>query len=157
MKSFPYPLRLELIGRRRWRLAGPLVFNDPVHGRIELTPGLVTDLATIRPVRSVAVLGFAVALLLQLTPWGLLSDLSALLGLAALAVYAAVAGYGHASSAIHDGLYLMAHLPRAECDAVYYRALRAEGAARWRARIMWLGPRLGGWRRYGRDRDSGAS
>lgn len=150
MPLFLNPLRLELLGRNEWRLLAPFAFNDPTHGRLELTPGLVTDLASIRTVRAVAVVGLLLAWLLQALPWAWMAQASALVGLLALALYAAVAGYGHAAAALHDALYRAAMLPRRQADAVFYRALRAEGIARWRAWLMWAGVRLGGWRRYGR-------
>lgn len=151
MNVFPDPLRLELQQHQKWRLLAPLSFMDPVHGRLTLPAGFATDLASIRTVRSVAVVGWLLAVLLQLLPWAWMAQTSALVGLLALALYAAVAGYGHAAAALHDGLYRAAELNRWQCDAVFYRALRAEGVARWRAGLMWAGVRLGGWRRYGRS------
>jgi len=151
MNPFPDPLRLELQQHRKWRLLAPLSFLDPVQGRLTLPAGFATDLASIRAVRSVAVVGLLLAALLQLLPWGWLPHAVALVGLLALVLYAVVTGYGHAAAALHDGLYRAAVLSRWQCDAVFYRALRAEGVARWRAGLMWVGVRLGGWRRYGRS------
>ncbi|WP_279627450.1 DUF1353 domain-containing protein [Pseudomonas mohnii] len=37
---------------------------------------------------------------------------------------------------------------RKEADAILYRALRAEGVARWRAWLFWAGVRIGGAKHF---------
>lgn len=72
------------------------------------------------------------------------------LGALALLLYATVVGYGDRAAALHDWLYRARIMPRAHADAVFHRALRADGIARWRAALMWAGVRVGGgwaWRR----------
>ncbi|MEE1920334.1 DUF1353 domain-containing protein [Pseudomonas asiatica] len=64
--------------------------------------------------------------------------------------FALVAGYGNLAATIHDQLYAAGQLSRRDCDAVFYRALRAEGVARWRAWIMWAGVRIAGQKYYKR-------
>lgn len=152
MGHFPHPLRAELQpDRNTWRLLAPCVFLDADHGAIEAPPGTATDFASIRTVRSLAVVALAVALLGSLLPWAWLSAPAYALGLLALLLYAAVAGYGHEAAAVHDWLYRTGLITRRQADAVFYRALRASGVARWRAWLMWAGVRLGGWRRYGQS------
>lgn len=63
-------------------------------------------------------------------------------------VYALFATYGNYAATIHDYLYSMGTRSRSECDDIFYKALRAEGVARWRARLMWLGVRIGGKSSY---------
>ena len=72
-------------------------------------------------------------------------------------LYALLVGYGDKASTIHDWLYsgqpvtladgTSKVLSRKAADDVFYRALRAEGIARWRARAFYIGVRIGG-RRY---------
>ena len=59
---------------------------------------------------------------------------------------------------LHDQLYcslgLDGQLSRADCDAVFRRALLAAGVPAYKAWLYWLGVRAGGWvgwRRYARD------
>lgn len=51
---------------------------------------------------------------------------------------------------LHDHLYEVGQFTRAQCDAVFYRALRGDGVARWRCLIFYLGVRIGGARSYTR-------
>lgn len=66
------------------------------------------------------------------------------------------------AAAVHDQLYKSlgttyfepCRLTRAECDRVFYRALRAAGVSRTKAALYYLGVRVGGWagwNRYARD------
>lgn len=65
--------------------------------------------------------------------------------------FALIGGYGHAAAVIHDWLYRSGRLTRRDADAVFRRALRSSGIARWRAWLMWAGVRIGGSRRYRRQ------
>lgn len=65
-------------------------------------------------------------------------------------LYALVAGYGNYASTVHDYLYHTQAFSRKECDRIFYDALRAEGVAKWRAAIFWMGVRLGGSKAYNR-------
>ena len=60
-------------------------------------------------------------------------------------------GYGHAAATIHDRLYATGELSRYWSDRVFYHALRASGVARWRARLMYAGVRIGGHWRYSKQ------
>lgn len=64
-------------------------------------------------------------------------------------LYALVSGYGNYAATVHDYLYTQAELTRKECDVILYEALRAEGVAKWRAWIFYVGVRLGGKSHYG--------
>lgn len=146
---FPLPLQAEhLSDGKKWRLLAPFSFLDSAQGRLLVPAHFVTDFASTRPVRTIALAGLLLALLLAVLPWPWLSQAAHLVGLCALALYAAVVGYGHPAAALHDWLYASGHLPRVAADAVFRRALRSCGVARWRAWLMWAGVRLGGAWRY---------
>ena len=66
-------------------------------------------------------------------------------------IYALFAGYGNYASTLHDYLYENKVFPRSECDEIFYRALRSEGVAKWRAWLMWAGVRIGGGKAYKGD------
>jgi hypothetical protein len=150
---FATPLATVQLGRWEWRLSAPLIFFDAKHGMQVVAAGTSTNFASIRSIRSASVgalitaAGLSVPASLLLTA-PLLASLMGGLGLILLALYAVVAGYGNAASALHDHLYTVGALPRLECDRIFYRALRAEGVARWRAALMYLGVRLGGGGHY---------
>ena len=63
-------------------------------------------------------------------------------------LFAMVAGYGNYAATVHDWLYFGGQVSRKEADAILYRALRAEGVARWRAWLFWAGVRIGGAKHY---------
>ncbi|ATW57971.1 hypothetical protein CNR34_00038 [Pseudomonas phage nickie] len=105
--------------RRKWELTAKLRLVDEKHGPITASPGFITNLASIDALRYVAPL-----------------------------IYALLVGYGNASCTIHDMLYQDGTITRKESDDVLYRALRAEGVARWRAALFWAGVRLFGGRFY---------
>lgn len=67
-------------------------------------------------------------------------------------LYALLVGYGDRAATIHDYMYATSTsgakgvlVTRKEADEVFYRALRSEGIARWRAWMFLGGVRLGGW------------
>lgn len=64
-------------------------------------------------------------------------------------LYALVSGYGNYASTLHDYLYKIKLYDRKTCDLIFYKALRDEGVAKWRAAIMWAGVRIGGKKSYG--------
>lgn len=55
-----------------------------------------------------------------------------------------VNGRSRRAAVLHDFLYTEQKLPRAECDAIFRKALLAEGEgiSRW---VYWAGVRVGGW------------
>lgn len=120
LSRFLTTLKTEQIDRRTHVLLADLVFLDDTHGRLVAEVGFVTDFASIRVLHNAFLFGF----------------------------FALVAGYGNYAATIHDRLYTEGCLSRKDADGVLYRALRAEGIARWRARLFWAGARLGGGRRY---------
>lgn len=120
MSKFITTLKTEQIGKWNHKLFADLVLIDDEHGRLVAEIGFSTDFASIR------VLHNAVFFML----------------------FALVAGYGNYSATIHDKLYTTGQVTRRQADAVLYRALRAEGVARWRAWLFWAGVRLGGASHY---------
>lgn len=150
VNRFPSPLKLELQrDRKKWRLLAPFSYLPPGFGPVTAPAGYETDLASVRPVRTIGVTAILVGLLLAsfLTAVG-----AALLafGLGAILLYSAVVGYGQEAATIHDYLYSRRVCPRALADRLFRDALRSSGHARWRAELMWLGVRLGGAGRYGK-------
>jgi hypothetical protein len=119
MSYFIAPLAAEQLGRWEWRLIRELQLADPEHQLIVVPVGYLTNFASIRGLRVWLVL-----------------------------IYALLVGYGNASCAVHDWLYDQGQLTRRQCDDVLYRALRAEGVARWRAYLFFAGVRLFGSAHY---------
>lgn len=105
--------------RYEWILHQELIFHDEEFGTLKVPIGFRTNLASIHALRAVLPL-----------------------------VYALLVGYGNSASALHDYLYYEARLSRRKCDEVFYRALRAEGVARWRAALFWTGVRCFGSKYY---------
>jgi hypothetical protein len=58
-------------------------------------------------------------------------------------LFALVVGYGNYAATGLDWLYFGGQVSRKEADAILYRALRAEGVARWRAWLFWASARIG--------------
>ena len=127
MKHYPMPLVVQHKEQRFWReLVEPLVYNDEQGVTIVVNKGFTTDLASIYVLR-------------VFLPW----------------VYALLSGYGDKAAVVHDYLYTLrgyydnnaVHHPftRKQADQMFFRALRAEGVAWWRASMFYLGVRAGGW------------
>lgn len=125
---FANHLIAEQYDRWTWQLTSPLIYRDPAHDTITVPTGFVTNFASIRSLRLIA------------NP-----------------IYATLAGYGNAACTVHDFLYEGSSLSRKECDGVLYRALRAEGVARWRAILFYIGVRIGGKSHYQTPTSSGFS
>ena len=120
MSRFVTTLKTEQTDRRTYLVLADLVLADDDQRTIIVPAGFVTDFASIQ--------GLHNAFLFVL--------------------FALVSGYGNYAAAVHDWLYTCGQLSRKEADAVLYRALRAEGVARWRAWLFWAGVRLGGAKHY---------
>lgn len=120
MSKYWTTLKAEQIDKWNHVLLDKLAFEDDKHGMITVPAGFETDYASIRMLHNVLL----------------------------FVLYALVAGYGNYSATIHDYLYATNGYTRKECDDVLYRALRAEGVARWRAWIFWAGVRIGGAKAY---------
>ena len=121
MSEWKTTLKSEELGRWEHRLLADLVFEDDEIGEVIAPSGMLTDFASIRSLHNVVL----------------------------FILYALVAGYGNKSAAIHDLLYTEAKHDRKTCDQVLFRALRAEGIARWRAWLFYAGVRLGGGSHFG--------
>jgi hypothetical protein len=123
-KWFSY-LDTREIDNRIYKLLSDLVYIDPVHGPIVVPKGFVTDYASLDILRNIFLFVF----------------------------FALLTGYGDKAATVHDYIYsgsairrpsgTIHWLSRKEADDMFYRALRKEGVARWRATIFWAGVRVG--------------
>lgn len=120
MSRFVTTLKTDQTDRRTYKLLDDLVLADEDERTIIVPAGFITDFASIKVLHN--------AFLFPL--------------------YALVSGYGNYAATLHDWLYTTGRVSRKEADAVLYRALRAEGVARWRAYLFWLGVRIGGAKQY---------
>lgn len=121
MSRFVTTLKTEQIDRRQHLLLADLVLADEDAGVIIVPAGTTTNFASLGMVHNLFL----------------------------FVLFALVAGYGNYAATVHDWLYTTGQISRKEADAVLYRALRAEGVARWRAWIFWIGVRVGGSTHYG--------
>lgn len=120
MPKYLNTLKTEQLSRSCYRLLDVLKFEREGGELIEVPSGFLTNYASIKSLHN--------AILFPL--------------------YALVSGYGNYASTIHDYLYSEKKRSRKECDIIFYEALRAEGIARWRAYLMYLGVRIGGIKSY---------
>jgi hypothetical protein len=121
VSRFLTTLKTEQIGKWNRTLLADLVLVDEVVGQLAVPSGFSTDFASIKALHNVVL----------------------------FVLFALVAGYGNYAATVHDWLYTTAQVSRKEADAVLYRALRAEGVAKWRAWLFWAGVRVGGAGQYG--------
>ena len=120
MSRFTTTLKTDQIDRRTYTLLADLVLADDDQRTIIVPAGFVTDFASIQVLHNAFL----------------------------FVLFALVAGYGNYAATVHDWLYSEGQANRKEADAVLYRALRAEGVARWRAWLMWAGVRIGGAKHF---------
>ena len=120
MSKFITTLKTEQIGKWTHVLLDDLVLADDDQRTIIVPAGFVTDFASIKVLHNAFL----------------------------FVLFALVSGYGNYAATVHDFLYSEGQVSRKEADAVLYRALRAEGVARWRAYLFWLGVRIGGAKQY---------
>lgn len=59
-------------------------------------------------------------------------------------VFALAGDTAHEASVVHDYLYTVKSTTRRQADAVLLEASVVSGVPKWRARLMWLGVRIGG-------------
>lgn len=131
----------------RWNVATQelMNYNDLAHGVLIVPADFDSDLASIRILQEICRWAAIGALFGWIFAWGWLAAALLVLTIITLALYGLLAGYGMRAAILHDWLYTTGALSRADCDAVFYRALTTgDGTARWRASIFWLGVRLGG-------------
>ena len=119
MSRFTTTLKTEQTDRRTYTLLDDLVLADDERV-ITVPAGFTTDFASIKVLHNAFL----------------------------FVLFALVSGYGNYAATVHDWLYEHGSLTRKEADAVLYRALRAEGVARWRAYLFWLGVRIGGAKHF---------
>jgi len=120
MSRFVNTLKTDQIDRRTFTLLADLVLADEDERVITVPAGYTTDFASIKVLHNAFL----------------------------FILFALVSGYGNYAATVHDWLYEHGSLSRKQADAVLYRALRAEGVARWRAWLFWAGVRLGGAKQY---------
>ena len=120
MSRFTTTLKTEQTDRRTHTLLADLVLADDDERTIIVPSGFTTDFASIKVLHNAFL----------------------------FVLFALVSGYGNYAATVHDWLYEHGSLTRKEADAVLYRALRAEGVARWRAWLFWAGVRIGGTKQY---------
>jgi hypothetical protein len=120
LSQFLTTLKTEQLGKWNHRMLGDLVLLDEEHGRLLAEIGFETNFASLQAVHNIVL----------------------------FPIYALVAGYGNYAATIHDKLYTTGQVTRRQADAVLYRAIRAEGVAKWRAWLFWAGVRLGGASHY---------
>ena len=120
MSRFVTTLKTDQTDRRTYKLLDDLVLADDDQRTIIVPAGFVTDFASIKVLHNAFL----------------------------FVLFALVSGYGNYSATVHDFLYSEGQVSRKEADAVLYRALRAEGVARWRAWLFWAGVRVGGAKQY---------
>jgi len=125
MNTFLSTLKTEQIGKWTHILLNDLIFEDEKLGTITVPSGFTTDFASIKVLHNAFLFIF----------------------------FALVSGYGNYAAVIHDYLYTTHSVnniavTRKDADDALYKALRAEGVARWRAWLFWAGVRLGGRKAY---------
>lgn len=120
MSRFVTTLKTEQVGKWTHILLADLVLADEQARAITVPTGFVTDFASIKVLHNAFL----------------------------FVLFALVSGYGNYAATVHDWLYRVGYFSRKEADAVLYRALRAEGVARWRAWLFWAGVRIGGAKQY---------
>ena len=120
MSRFITTLKTDQTDRRTYKLLDDLVLADEDQRTIIVPAGFVTDFASIQVLHNVFL----------------------------FVLFALIAGYGNYAATVHDWLYFGGQVSRKEADAILYRALRAEGVARWRAWLFWAGVRIGGAKHY---------
>ena len=120
MSHFVTTLKTDQTDRRTYKLLDDLVLADEEQRVITVPAGFVTDFASIQVLHNAFL----------------------------FVLFALVSGYGNYAATVHDFLYSEGQVSRKEADAVLYRALRAEGVARWRAWLMWAGVRIGGAKHF---------
>jgi hypothetical protein len=112
---------VSYIDRNERKLLRDFTYFDEEFGPIVVPKEFKTDFATIGALKNVLLFG----------------------------LYALLAGYGDRSATVHDYLYVNKgtsdqNIDRKKADEIFYRALRSEGIARWRAGIFFLGVRVFG-------------
>ena len=120
MSRFVTTLKTEQTDRRTYTLLDDLVLADEEQRTIIVPAGFITDFASIKVLHNAFL----------------------------FVLFALVSGYGNYAATVHDWLYEHGSMTRKQADAVLYRALRAEGVARWRAWLFWAGVRIGGAKQY---------
>ncbi|WP_311968580.1 DUF1353 domain-containing protein [Pseudomonas baltica] len=120
MSKFLNTLKTEQVGKWNHTLLGRLDLEDEIEGNISVPSGFQTNFASIGSLHNIFL----------------------------FLLFALVAGYGNYAATVHDFLYTTGVMSRDRADAVFYRALRAEGIAKWRAWLFWVGVRIGGASHY---------
>lgn len=112
------------VGKRLYLMLSDFSFDDEVFGKIIVPKGFITNYASLDALRNVVL----------------------------FPIYALLADYGDMAATIHDWLYTKGTLitidgkqvrpTRQQADEIFYRALRSEGIAKWRANMFFYGVRM---------------
>ncbi|MNB61120.1 hypothetical protein D3C87_901230 [compost metagenome] len=112
------------VGKREYEMLAEFTYDDEVYGPIVVKKGFVTNYASLDALRNIVL----------------------------FPVYAILADYGDMSATVHDWLYTKGTMitingklvrpTRQQADEIFYRALRSEGIAKWRANMFFYGVRM---------------
>jgi hypothetical protein len=112
------------VGKRLYLMLSDFSFDDEVFGKIVVPKGFVTNYASLDALRNIVL----------------------------FPIYALLADYGDMAATVHDWLYTKGTLitvngkqvrpTRQQADEIFYRALRSEGIAKWRANMFFYGVRM---------------
>lgn len=112
------------VGKRLYLMLSDFTFDDEVYGTITVPKRFTTNYASLDALRNIFL----------------------------FPVYALLADYGDMAATVHDYLYSKGSRiivngesvrpTRQQADAIFYRALRSEGIARWRANMFFYGVRM---------------
>lgn len=142
---FTGPMILRYLGGRSWQNMEPFGFVDPKCGLRAVPPTFKSDLATIRPIRTMAHVCLVIAAILWVFHPGPIANTFFWIGIVAMALYAIAASYFNRAGLLHDWEYFTGALSKWQCDLLFYRAARAEGHSIWRSAGGWFCVALGGW------------
>lgn len=117
------------VGKRTYLMLANFTYDDEVYGPITVEKGFTTNYASLDALRNIFL----------------------------FPVYALLADYGDMAATVHDWLYTKGTIKingvevrctREQADEIFYRALRNEGIAKWRAGMFFYGVRVFGASHY---------
>ena len=142
MAQFLTALEIREVAQDRWVLLRPLIYESDV-----------------LLIRYSTTWGHTITVPVNFT-----TDLESIPRVLPLA-YAILYGTAHKASVVHDWLYTNgglwptsqlaqsgAHVTRKQADDVLYEAIVCTGEPRWKAWLIWLGVRAGGWVAWNKHR-----
>ncbi len=139
-----------------WQVLSPIQFISKRYKMfISVPTGFYTDFASIPPLSKIAVVVFALAWLIgQIS----VSMYVPVLCVKVFALFVAYIAYDlcndnrlDAPATVHDWLYSVQIYPRSMCDGILLEAMLANGVEKWKAYVVWLNVRMGGWHAWRQD------